>query len=140
MPLPITPISEKKAPVRHRWFRPLAVLCLVLLASGSARGQGGRGNQGLASIHGTLTTAQDNALAGITVKLSPGEADAVPVTADTDESGRYEFKNVKPGAYTVSVVGLTGFKPFAKAVQVEAGQSLELAIRVEIEAVAEKVE
>src|SRR5215471_3992587 len=139
MPLPITPISEKKAPVRHRWFRPLAVLCLVLLASGSARGQGGRGNQGLASIHGTLTTAQDNALAGITVKLSPGEAGALPVAADTDESGRYEFKNVKPGAYTVSV-GLTGFKLFLKAIQVEAGQSLELDIQVEIEAVAEKVE
>jgi hypothetical protein len=139
MPLQITPISERKAPMPLRWFRPLAVLCLVLLASGRAAGQSGRGNQGLASIHGTLTTAQDNALAGITVKLSPGEAGALPVAADTDESGRYEFKNVQPGAYTVSV-GLTGFKLFAKAIQVEAGQSLELDIQVEIEAVAEKVE
>src|SRR5262245_22513411 len=124
------------------WLRAAAGLCLLLLATVSALAKASQGNSGPSSIHGTLTTSEGGAataLAGITVKLSAQEAGGTAVAADTDESGRYEFKNVKPGAYTVSV-GLTGFKPFAKAVQVEAGQSLELEIRVEIEAVAEKVE
>src|SRR5262245_42954226 len=71
-------------------FRAATVLCLLLLTALSALGQAGRGNSPLASIHGTLTTAQDNAptaLAGITLKLSPDGAGGIPETADTDESG-----------------------------------------------------
>src|SRR5215467_12054844 len=139
MPLGKTPIAGTDAPGRSLWFELFAVLCLLLLASGQASGQEGLRNARPAAVHGTLTTTQDNVLSGITVKLVPDEVGDVPVAADTDESGRYEFKNVKPGAYTVSV-GLPGFKLFAKAIQVEAGQSLGLDIRVEIEAVAEKVE
>ena len=124
------------------YVRPVAALCLVLLAAGSVLGQASPGNSALASIHGKLTTTQDDAataLAGIPVKLSSEGAGAIPETADTDEVGQYQFKNLKPGAYTVSV-GLAGFKPFAKAVQVEPGQALALDIRVEIATVAEKVE
>src|SRR5215813_11130478 len=105
------------------YVHPVAALCLVLLVSGSVLGQSSPGNSALASIHGKLTTTQDGAataLAGIPVKLSPEGAGAIPETADTDEAGQYQFKNLKPGPYTVSV-GLAGFKPFAKAVQVEPG-------------------
>src|SRR5262245_38539534 len=91
---------------RCGWLRPMAVVCLLLLAAVSARGQASQGNLGQASIHGTLTTTQDGAataLADITVTLNAAAAGFAPVRADTDESGRYEFKDVKPGAYTVAV-------------------------------------
>ena len=120
-----------------RWLRSMPVLCLLLIATAPARGQSQR-NPGLASIHGTLTTTQDGAataLVGITVKLS-AEAASTSVEADTDEAGRYEFQDLRPGTYTVSV-GLTGFKPFRKAVQAEPGQGLAVDIRLEIETVAE---
>ena len=123
-----------------RWLRSMPVLCLLLIATAPARGQSQR-NPGLASIHGTLTTTQDGAataLVGITVKLS-AEAASTSVEADTDEAGLYEFQDLRPGPYTVSV-GLTGFKPFRKAVQAEPGQGLAVDIRLEIETVAEKVE
>ena len=125
-----------------RWLFPMVVLCLLLVATVSAPAEGSQGNSGPASIGGTLTTTQDGAatpLAGITVKLSLAAAGGMAANADTDESGRYEFKDLKPGPYTVSV-SLAGFNPFMKAVQVGSGQALAVDIRLDIETVAEKVE
>src|SRR5882724_3788055 len=93
------------------------------------------------SIHGTVTTLQENAssgLAGVAVNLTPGPSGS-PLGARTDEAGRYEFKGLKPGTYTISI-NQPGFKPYTKTVTVNAGQATALDIRAELETVTEKVE
>jgi len=65
-----------------------------------------------ASIHGIVTNKQDNAVSGVSgvsVKLAAVPAAGNPLSADTDETGKYEFKGLKPGTYTLSVT-LAGFK------------------------------
>ena len=96
----------------------------------------------LGSIQGILTSAQDDAatgLAGLTLILSPGTPGSSVLTADTDDTGHFEFKNLQPGSYAISL-SQTGFKAFTKTVNVESGQTVELAIKLELETVAERVE
>ncbi len=85
---------------------------------------------------------QDNALsgvAGISVKLSGGPLHGAPLSADTDEHGGYEFKNLEPGTYTISIT-LQGFKSITKPVGLSPKQQLVQDFTLELEVVAEKVE
>jgi hypothetical protein len=117
---------------------------ILLLAAGPVFAQEthSRGeNPRSGSIHGTVTTLQENTssgLAGVILKLTPGP-DGSPLTAGTDEAGSYEFKGLKPGTYTISI-NQPGFKPYTKTVTVNAGQATALDIRAELETVTEKVE
>jgi len=137
------------APTRARrtvcgWFREVAVTLALLLAAGPVFGQETRNaTEGAraGSIHGTVTTLQENipaGLAGIILKLTPGP-DGTPLTAGTDEVGSYEFKGLQPGTYTISI-NQPGFRPYTKTVRVNAGQAAALDIRAELETVTEKVE
>ncbi len=95
-----------------------------------------------ASIHGTISTKQLDAssdLSGISVKLSAILPEGEPLSADTDDAGRYEFKGVKPGKYTVSV-GQQGFKLVSKTVTVTPGQAAVQDFTLELETVSEQVE
>jgi len=121
-------------------------LCVILTAAIPMFGQGARPGgdkqQAAASIHGTLSTKQENAssdLAGITVSLATVPPDGNPLTATTDDAGRYEFKNLKPGAYTISVTQ-AGFKAVTKQVTVAAGQAVVQDFTLDLETVSEKVE
>jgi hypothetical protein len=93
------------------------------------------------SIRGTVTTLQENTssgLLGVSIKLVPGP-NGSPLTTDTDEAGLYEFKDLKPGTYTLSI-NPQGFKPFTKSVLVNPGQATVQDIRAELETVSEQVE
>jgi len=95
-----------------------------------------------ASIRGTVTTMQDNVasvVAGVTVKLSGDALHGTPLTADTDEHGVYDFKNLAPGAYTLSI-DLQGFKPVSKTIVLASKQQLVEDITLQLTVVAEKVE
>ena len=122
-----------------------ATACLLLLTTASAIGQTAKtGNEKLrsGSIHGNLTTTQEDAssgLAGITVNLSTEPANGSPLTTDTDDAGRYEFTNLKPGTYTISI-SQPGFKPFTKSIILNPGQAAIVDVRVELLTVTEKVE
>jgi hypothetical protein len=94
------------------------------------------------SIHGTVSTKQENAgsdLSGINVTLTTAPPDGNPVTAVTDEAGRYEFRDLKPGSYTVSIAQ-AGFKAVKKQVSLAAGQVAVQDITLELETVNEQVE
>ena len=127
------------------WLRQAAPACVFMLATIPALGQAtqtGNEKQTLGSIRGTLTTTQEDAssgLEGITVKLTPGPPDGTTLTADSDDAGRYEFKEVKPGTYTISI-SQPGFKPFTQSLHVNAGEAAVMDIRVEFQTVSEKVE
>jgi len=94
------------------------------------------------SIHGTISTTQENAgsgLSGLSVKLTTVPPDGNTPSADTDDAGHYEFKNLKPGSYTISITQ-PGFKPVTKTVSVAPGQAAVQDITLELEVVTEKVE
>lgn len=122
-----------------------ACLFIILAAAVPAFGQTPRSsgdNKQTGSIHGTISTKQENVgsdLSGIGVKLTtvPPVGDAV--TTVTDEAGRFEFKNLKPGSYTISIAQ-AGFKTVVKQVSVAAGQTAVQDFTLELETVAEQVE
>jgi len=126
------------------WLLEAAAIFALLLAASPVFGQethsGGESSRS-GSIHGTVTTLQENTssgLAGVILKLTPGP-DGSPLTADTDEAGSYEFKGLKRGTYTISI-NQPGFKLYTKTITVNAGQATSLDIRAELETVTEKVE
>jgi len=127
------------------WFQHTTAACVFLLVTVPALGQTTQtGNEELhlGSIHGTLTTTQEDAssgLAGITVKLDSVPLVGSPLTADTDDGGHYEFKNLKPGTYLISI-SQPGFKSFTKSLSLNAGEAAVVDIRVELQTVTEKVE
>jgi hypothetical protein len=94
------------------------------------------------SLRGAVSTMQDNALAGvagISVKLSGEPLHGITLNADTDEHGAYQFLNLEPGAYSISIT-LQGFKSINKPVVLAAKQQLTQDFTLELEVVAEKVE
>jgi hypothetical protein len=99
-------------------------------------------NDQTASLHGNISTAPGNSeggLAGITIKLSRVPPDGPPLSAETDENGRYEFSGLRPGTYTISV-GAPGFKAIAKSVTLGARQQSVQDFTLQLETVSEKVE
>jgi hypothetical protein len=118
------------------------VFMLVTIPTLGQATQTNEENLPLGSIHGTLTATQEDAssgLAGITVKLTAEPPDGSPLTADTDDAGHYEFKNLKPGTYAISI-SQPGFKPFTKSLSLNAGEAAVVDIHVELQTVTEKVE
>jgi len=142
--LPLRPATARVCRNACDWFVGAAAVFALLLAAGPMFGQEthSRGESSRSgSIHGTVTTLQESTasgLAGVILKLTPG-SDGSGLSASTDEAGRYEFKGLKPGTYTISI-NQPGFKPYSKTVTVNAGQATALDIRAELETVTEKVE
>jgi hypothetical protein len=123
---------------------------LAVIATGGLAGIAAAGQQPAAQksgdlsagIHGTVSTVQDNVtsgVAGITVKLSGASLGTAPLTADTDEHGVYNFKNVAPGSYTISI-DLQGFKSVSKAVVLSSKQQDIEDFTLQLNVIAEKVE
>jgi hypothetical protein len=124
-------------------LRLAAIVCAALWSGLAVSAQQAHsGNDGTASIHGTVTTKQDNAVngvSGVTVKLTSEPPTGTVLTADTDETGKYQFKGLKSGAYSLSVA-LPGFKALTKSISLSPGQAVVEDLPLELETVAEKVE
>jgi hypothetical protein len=141
---PASPARSRARCVVRGWFLEVAAVFALQLVAGPVFGQeihNAAENLHSGSIHGTVTTLQENTsagLAGVALQLTPGP-NGSPLAADTDEAGRYEFKGLKPGTYTISI-NQPGFKPFTKTVSVNPGQAAVHDIQAELETVTEKVE
>jgi hypothetical protein len=141
-PLTGTPISRSA----RAWFsRTVVAVVFLLFAISSASAQDTSPKTASAqagSIHGTVSTMQDNVLsgvAGISVKLSGDPLHGAPLSADTDERGAYQFQNLEPGAYTISII-LQGFKSISKSIALGPKQQLVQDFTLELDIVSEKVE
>jgi len=128
-----------------RGFSRLAAALVLLGATGSAFAQRATpknsGGQ-TASLHGSVATTQDSVavgLSGIIVKLAHDPASGTPLSVVTDENGRYEFQNLEPGTYKVTIAE-TGFKPVTKTVMLNAKEQGVQDFTLELVAVSEKVE
>ncbi len=94
----------------------IAGFCL-LLPSGPA------GAQGLASLTGTVTDADDETgLVGAEVQLRNVETGEVPHRTTTDPDGTYQFDRIRPGSYALEV-RLVGYKGRGISLIIEAGES-----------------
>ncbi len=143
-----TNLVSSESPRHHlaRSRRPSRAWVLVILAAAwPAFGQETHTNSEkpqTGAIHGTISTTQENAssdLSGISVKVAAVPPDGNVLAADTDEAGHYEFKDLKPGSYTISI-GQQGFRAVTKTVSVAPGQATVQDILLELETVTEKVE
>jgi Carboxypeptidase regulatory-like domain len=95
-----------------------------------------------ASLRGTISTTQDNTasgLPGITVKLTHDPAAGSPLSTTTDENGRYDFKGLPPGSYTIAVEG-AGFKSVTKPIVLAPKQQAVQDFSLQLNVVSEKVE
>src|SRR5258708_40252173 len=116
-----------------RWPRKAVAACIFLLATIPLFGQTAPVSDDkarLGSIHRTLTTSQADAsggLAGISIQLVKQPAAGSPATADTDDAGHYEFKDVKPGSYTISV-SQAGFAAFSNPVPGTPAEAINVTI------------
>lgn len=102
----------------NRWFSPtekiagvvgglILVLTLGGLMLGAAREPSG-------SIHGRVASG-DSGIEGASVELwslpAPGSRGNLVATAETGPTGRFVFRDVRPGAYTVLTEQVGGASP-----------------------------
>jgi TonB-dependent receptor len=104
------------------------VLLVCLFAGGSALAQSSKG-----TLTGTVADSAGAALKGAQLKLNP-----IGLTATSDEVGAFSFPQVSAGDYTVSV-SYVGFKQNDTKVQLAAGQSLNVAIKLDVASTNEEI-
>jgi hypothetical protein len=127
------------------WLRHAVVVWVLLLATMPVFAQTAPTSDEkvrVGSVHGTLTTTQadgSGGLAGISVQLTAKPPDGGPMSADTDDAGHYEFKDLKPGSYTISI-SQSGFAPFTKTLEIKSGEAAVVDIRLELLTVSEQIE
>src|SRR5258708_364029 len=140
--------EQWKGPGRNgasRWPRKAVAACIFLLAAIPMFGQTAPisdDKSRLACITGMRTPPQadtSGGLAGISIQLIKQPPVGSPATADTDDAGHYEFKDVKLGSYTIAV-SQAGFAAFSKSVRVNPGEAANVDILLELQTVAEQVQ
>ena len=127
----LTPNFSGATPSRAWGWMRLGIAALLMLAatmpafSSHARSDAENPPQ-TGSVHGNLIDQNQggsSGLAGITVLLTTIPADGNALTADSDDTGRYEFTNLKKaGNYTLSI-SQPGFNPVTNTVSGFAGES-----------------
>src|SRR5215472_9812693 len=90
------------------------------------------GNDMAAALRGTVSVQNGAALGGATVKLVRKAPTDDLAAAETDENGHYEFRNLEPAEYSISVEG-EGFKKIEKALFLKAGdQNQDFILKIEV--------
>src|SRR5205085_7403606 len=107
------PTRSSAGPPRRRAAMTLAraawtALVVLLFAAPAARAQTG-------SISGTVTDSSGAAVSGAEVRI-----DGTSIHGLTDDTGRYQLKDIPPGAHTIRVLQL-GYHTTTRAITLEAG-------------------
>lgn len=116
--------------------RVAAALVLLLLLSGCA-GAAPKSNGGTTSVAPAAVPTASGEMGSITGTIQDEEARPI-VAAEiallktefltkSDAAGKFTFNDLAPGTYTVAI-GRLGFSPFAQAVNVVAGEVVELPV------------
>jgi hypothetical protein len=113
----------------------LPIVLLVMLAGMACLPLGAQTNT--ATLRGQITDPSGSFVATATVLLTTPNGDAI--TANTSREGVYEFKGLAAGKYGVKVIA-TGFTSFEKdSVEIAAGQTQKLDVKLTIETQEQKV-
>ncbi len=119
--------------MRVRLFGVL--LCATLLFASPLAALARQSSQG--AVEGTVTDAAGGALAGARVYLMDARQ-ALAAAGETDGAGHFRLESVAPGTYVLRIAR----KDFAARrvpVEVRTGQTATLAVKLEVEALAEQV-
>jgi len=98
------------------------VLVSLVLLSAAGYGQGTKG-----AVRGTVTDGQGAVMAGVTVTVVRHGSDQ-RLTTNTDQEGRFEFKDLDPGIYDFKFEGRGFAAKVVHDVQVSIGQAASLNI------------
>jgi Carboxypeptidase regulatory-like domain len=113
------------------------ILTILLLLFAGMEGLPLAAQTGTATLRGQITDPSGSFVVTATVLLTTPNGDAI--TANTNREGLYEFKGLAPGKYGVKVIA-TGFTSFEKdAVDIAAGQTQKLDVKLTIETQEQKV-
>ncbi len=109
----------------------LAIIFCIAAPCTAAQATGG-------TLRGSVTDPSGGAVVGATVLLT--DAAGKTSTGQTNKTGAYEFKNLAPGNYGITV-GATGFALFQKdSVTIKANQAQTLDVQLALEVQKQKVE
>src|SRR5215213_1645783 len=111
------------------------LLCATLLFASPPAAPARQSSQG--AVEGTVTDAAGGALAGARIYLTDARQ-ALAAAGETDAAGRFRLEAVAPGTYVLRVAR----KEFAARrvpVEVRTGQTASLAVKLEVESLAEQV-
>jgi hypothetical protein len=122
-------------------------LFLALIVAGSSgfaeAPNSGPGEPGSASIEGVINLSGQQGSAdpipGVRVTLTPTSSSSQPLSATTDDAGRYQFTELPAGVYTLEA-GLEGFQTVTKTTELERGQVKVENIGLELPKVVQKIE
>jgi hypothetical protein len=118
-------------------FGPVQKYIVVLLFLFAAIGSPLGAQTDTATLRGQVTDPSGSFVATATVLLTTPNGNAI--TANTNREGIYEFKGLAPGKYGLKVIA-TGFTSFEKdAVDIVAGQTQKLDVKLTIETQEQKV-
>jgi len=110
-----------------RPFRALFVFMAILSA------QAGMAQTDKGSITGHVTDTSDSVLQGAEIQLQPSS-----ISVASNQQGAYFINNLPPGSYTITVTYL-GFALFNKVVNITAGQTTTLDVKMEVAGHSEQV-
>jgi outer membrane receptor protein involved in Fe transport len=119
--------------MRARLFGVL--LCATLLCASAPPAAGRQSSQG--AVEGTVTDAAGGALAGARVYLMNARQ-ALVAAGETNAEGRFRLDGVAPGTYVLRLAR-QDFAARRVSVEVKAGETAGLNVRLEVEALAEQV-
>jgi len=123
----------------HRLLRLAAAMVLLLTpAAALAQKTAKPTRSSTASVKGTISAVNGDTLIGVTVKVAR-KSSGNPLTAETDENGNYEFRNLEPGSYTMSIAAV-GFKKVERAIELKEGEQSVQDFGLDVETVAETVQ
>jgi Carboxypeptidase regulatory-like domain len=93
---------------------------------------------GLTSLRGTVTDPSGALLAGADVTLENADT-ALHLARTTDQNGAYEFPQIRPGKYTVTV-SKAGFGKQVKTAELLVSQPATISFSLSVQAILESVE
>ncbi len=108
------------------------IFCLLFLSLISSVAQTTSG-----ALRGQVTDPSGAAITDATVVMTPSTGS--PITAKTDARGMYEFKNLQPGKYSLTVVA-RGFTLYENDKVLVADQPLRLNVSMTIEVETQKLQ
>jgi len=121
-----------------RVWRLAAALMLLVPAAALAQKNKTTSGATRVSLKGTISAQNGDALIGVTIRLIK-QPNGNPVSAETDENGNYEFRDIPAGNYQASIDAV-GFKKFEQAVVLKEGEANTRDFSLEVATVAETVQ
>jgi carboxypeptidase family protein/TonB-dependent receptor-like protein len=114
--------------------RVLSLTATLMLAVAAMQAQGTRG-----TIKGIVTDANGAAVSGASVKLTDVAKEAVIRTVQTDTSGAYQFVEVEPATYNVTVTATNFSESKLVGIKVEPNRNLQVDAVLKVSGVSEEV-